>query len=225
MTLVIGAKCSDGVVLAADRRRLARSEIGPEATKLFALECGIALAGAGDDAVLNEARLFIDRRVETARKQSPDLMLFDIVETTASVVNELVGYYRDRVEEPFGFVLAGIENLSNGDARLYTVFGAGLSDVPWACLGLGSTYARPLVDLLLARGDLSTEEAAKVMPTIFSLVSSVQSSVGGGVDICTVKDVEGVGPIAHHEEVALDRLRASILRTLNVKSRQFNKDL
>ena len=60
MTLIIGARCRDGVVLAADRRRLARYEKGPETMKLFKLNCRVVLAGAGDDAVLNEAAIFID---------------------------------------------------------------------------------------------------------------------------------------------------------------------
>lgn len=79
MTLIIGAKCRDGVVVAADRRRLARYEKGPETRKLFKLDCGVILAGAGDDAVLNEARVFIERRIEESRSQSAEIKLFDIV--------------------------------------------------------------------------------------------------------------------------------------------------
>jgi len=104
MTLIISTRCQDGVIVAADRRRLARYEKGPETLKLFKLACGVVLAGAGDDAVLNEARIFIERRIEEFRSQSPNVKLFDIVEITCSVVNELVGYYRDKVEEPFGYV-------------------------------------------------------------------------------------------------------------------------
>lgn len=102
MTLIVGARCRDGIILAADRRRLAKYEKGPETNKLFLLSCGIALAGAGDDAVLNEARLFIERRAEELKNQSSDVKLFDIVEITMNIVNELVGYYRDKLEEPFG---------------------------------------------------------------------------------------------------------------------------
>ena len=121
MTLIIGTRCRDGVVLAADRRRLARYEKGPETNKLFKLTCGVALASAGDDAVLNEARIFIGRRVEELHRQSPNVKLFDIVEITLSVVNELVSYYRDKVEETFGYILAAhserIPNLQFGWQR------------------------------------------------------------------------------------------------------------
>ena len=146
MTLIIGARCQDGIILAADRRRLARYEKGPDTNKLFKLDCGVLLAGAGDDAVLNEARVYIELRVNELQSEIPELKLFDIVKVTMNVVNELVNCYRDKVEESFGYVLAGLENVSSGVARVNTIFGAGFSDVPWACLGSGSSYARPLVE-------------------------------------------------------------------------------
>ena len=213
MTLIVGARCRDGIILVADRRRLAKYEKGPETKKLFKLDCGVLLAGAGDDAVLNEARLFIERRAEELKSKSSSVKLFDIVEITMNIVNELVGYYRDKVEEPFGYVLGGLENITKGSARLYTIFGAGFSEVPWSCLGSGSSYARPLVELLLAQGDLSTDEAARVMPTLFTLISNVQTTVGGGVDICIIKDGKGLGRIVHEGEVNLARLREAILNT------------
>ena len=216
MTLLIGARCQDGIVLAADRRRMSRYEKGPDTNKLFKLDCGVLLAGAGDDAVLNEARIFIERRIKELQSETPQLKLFDIVETTRSIVNELVNYYRDKVEESFGYVLAGLENVSSGMARVNTIFGAGFSDVSWACLGSGSSYARPLVELLLAQGNLSTEEAAKTMPTLFTLVSNVQTTVGGGVDISIIKDEQGIENIMHKDQVSLSRLRSAILSAMDV---------
>ena len=43
MTLIIGSRCQDGIVLAADRRRMARYEKGPDTNKLFKLGCGVFL--------------------------------------------------------------------------------------------------------------------------------------------------------------------------------------
>jgi len=197
---------------------MARYEKGPDTNKLFKLGCGVFLAGAGDDAVLNEARVFIERRIEEMQSQAPQLKLFDVVEVTMSVVNELVNCYRDKVEEPFGYVLAGLENVSSGRARIYTIFGAGFSDVPWACIGSGSSYARPLMELLLADGGLYVDEAAKAMATLFTLVSNVQTTVGGGVDVCIIKDNQAIGNIVYEEEVSLNHLRATILDAMNVRS-------
>ena len=217
MTLIVGARCSDGIILAADRRRLARYEKGPETTKLFKLSCGVLLTGAGDDAVLNEAWVFIERRVDEFQNQSSKTNLFDIVEITCGVVNELVNYYRDKVEEPFGYALAGMENLAGGDVKLYTIFGAGFSEVPWACLGSASFYARSLIELLLAPGDLSINESVRVIPTLFTLVANVQTTVGGGVDIGIVKHREGAGDIQHFDDVELQPLRDGILNSLAVQ--------
>jgi len=197
---------------------MTRYEKGPDTNKLFRLDCNVVLAGAGDDAVLNEARIIIERRVNELQSQTPKLKLFDIVDITMSVVNELVNCYRDKVEESFGYVLAGLENMSSGMARVYTIFGAGFSDVPWACLGSGSSYARPLVELLLADGGLTTDKAAKVVATIFTLVSNVQTTVGGGVDICTIRDEQGAGDIVHNNEVNLERLKSAILNTMDLRA-------
>jgi len=218
MTLIIGARCSDGIVLAADRRRLSRYEKGPETNKVFRLDCDVVLAGAGDDAVLNEARVLIDRRVKEVKSESPSIKLFDIVEITAGVVNELVSYYKDRVEEPFGYALSGLEDIDHGNAKLYTVFGAGLSEVPWVCHGAVSSYARPLLELLLAEGDLPVDEASKVMAPLFTLVSNVQTTVGGGVDMYVVKDGQRIGQFTHSKEVSLEGLRFGVLKALGIQA-------
>jgi 20S proteasome alpha/beta subunit len=91
MTLIVGARCHDGIILAADRRRLARYEKGPETIKLFKLDCGVVLAGAGDDAVLNEAKILVERGVEESQDRSSHMKLFDILEITMRTMNELVG--------------------------------------------------------------------------------------------------------------------------------------
>ncbi len=214
MTLIIGARCQDGVVIAADRRRLSRHERGPSTTKLFKLSCGAAIAGAGDDAVLNEARILIDRQIKELANGSPVTSLFDVVEIAAGITNDLVGRYQNAMEESFGYVLSGTDNLNTGKARLFTVFGAGLSELPWVCLGSGSSYARPLVELLLADGNLPAQDAQKIVVYIFSLVSNVLTTVGDGIDISICKDSQVAGDIAYLKEASLDRLRTAILNTI-----------
>jgi 20S proteasome alpha/beta subunit len=218
MTLIIGSRSPDGVILAADRRRLSRHEKGPDVAKLFKLSCGVVLAGAGDDAVLNEARTLIDNQVEELQAQASASTLLEVVTVAASVVNELVARYQGTVEESFGFALGGLENLSSGTAKIYTVFGGGFSDVPWVCLGSGSSYARPLVELLLANGELSTDESAKVMPAIFTMVSDVQTTVGGGIDICKITDDQEIGNISHSDEINLSQIRLAFLRAIGIKN-------
>jgi 20S proteasome alpha/beta subunit len=59
MTLIIGARCHNGIILAADQRRTAKYERRPETNKVFKLSSNVALVRAGDDAILNEARVFV----------------------------------------------------------------------------------------------------------------------------------------------------------------------
>lgn len=214
MALIVGTRCSDGIILAADRRSVAKYERGPETTKLSRLNSGVVLAGAGDIAVLHETKILVERKVEEAQSQSPEIRIFDIVEITASVVNELVNLYQDKVEEPFGFALAGLENIIRGRAKLYTIFGGGFLDVPWICLGSGSPYARPLIELLLADGNLHVNEATKIISAIFAVVANVQITVGGGIDVCQVSDDKISGNIFHMEEANLDSLRKMILDSI-----------
>lgn len=219
MTLIVGARSPNGSILAADRRRLSRHEKGPDVSKLFRLSCGVILTGAGDDAVINEARTLIDRQVEELQAQTSASTLLEVVEVTASVVNDLVARYQGTVEEPFGIVLAGLENLDSGNAKIYTVFGGGFSEVPWVCLGLGSSYARPLVGLLLANKELSVDDSAKTIPAIFTLVSDVQTAVGGGVDIYQIIDNQGIGIITHSDEINLSQIKVAFLRAVGVKKK------
>ena len=219
MTLIIGLRSPKGVIITADRRRLSRHEKGPDVTKLFKLSCGVVLAGAGDDGVLNEARTLIDSQVEELQAQGSASTLLEVVEVTASVVNELVARYQGTAEEPFGFVLGGLENLNSGIAKIYTVFGGGFSEVPWVCLGSGSSYARPLVELLLANGELSIDESTKVMPAIFTMVSDVQTSVGGGIDVCKITDNQEISNITHSDEINLSQIKVAFLRAFGIKKK------
>jgi len=72
------------------------------------------------------------------------------------------------------------------------------------------------VELLLAQGNLSAEGATTTMPTLFTLVSNVQTTAGGGVDISIIKDEQDIGGIVHEEEADLSRLRSAIISTMDI---------
>jgi hypothetical protein len=73
------------------------------------------------------------------------------------------------------------------------------------------------VGLLLTDGNLQVDEAVKTLPTIFSLVSNVQTTVGDGVDISIIRDDKGPDRIRYEKEVSLDRLKAAILDAFDLK--------
>lgn len=95
--------------------------------------------------------------------------------------------------------------------------GAGYWDINiFLCVGTGEAYALPTAQLLFGDGSLSVTEVAKIVPYIFTLVSSVNMSVGGGCDVCIVKDSEGHGDISHREEISMELVRSAILNAVGV---------
>jgi len=50
------------------------------------------------------------------------------------------------------------------------------------------------------------------------MVSNVQTTVGGGVDICIIKDGEVTGEIQHFYDVDLNPLRTGILNVLGIRA-------
>jgi len=65
--------------------------------------------------------------------------------------------------------------------------------------------------------DLKAEDVVKARPSLFSLVSSVQTTVGG-VNMCIVKDGDGTGEIWHTGEVNLKPLRSAILEAMGMRT-------
>ena len=73
------------------------------------------------------------------------------------------------------------------------------------------------MELLLADGGLSVDEASKAMAPLFTLVSNVQTTVGGGVDIYVIRDGQGIGQFTHSKEVSLEGLRFGVLKALGIQ--------
>ena len=73
------------------------------------------------------------------------------------------------------------------------------------------------MELLLANGKLSVDESAKTMPAIYTMVSAVQTTVGGEVDICEILDDQGISNIMHLDEIELSQVRAAFLGALGIE--------
>lgn len=199
-TLIIGASCSDGVVLAADRREL-RGYEPSERTKIRQIEIHVGrkkgvvlLAGAGIAAFWDEVAWSLPRLI--SGEGEPDSMsLLDVVDRISSLsINLSARYQRDGLDERLGCVVAGLEDIVSGKPELYYFAGAGFSKTDFICLGSGDRYALPMADVLLNQKELTTEQAVQFMPFLFLLVERVNLSVGEGPDIFVL----GVGkqPVA-----------------------------
>lgn len=215
-TLIIGRRCQDGVILAADRRELRGLEPN-EQTKIRQInfEASSAksvalLAGAGVTAFWDEVA-WSSEQCLSAEVEPKAKTFLDIVSVISLLATNLSArYQRGGMDEKLGCVLAGSDNLNSGKAKLYYFAGAGFSETQFICLGSGDAYALPLADVLLKNSDITVEMALKFLPFIFLLVERVTVSVAGGPDIFIIKDNEQPVPVAanHIEE---SRIKANHL--------------
>ncbi len=65
------------------------------------------------------------------------------------------------------------------------------SEIIWG----GTAIPRAKKALFTSPG--TPDEASKVMAPLFSLVSNVQTTVGGGVDMCAVRDGQQIDQFTH----------------------------
>ncbi|MFA4835960.1 MAG: DNA-deoxyinosine glycosylase, partial [Dehalococcoidia bacterium] len=297
MTLIIGTRCTDGVVLAADRRELRGFEPAqrckirsievhghPNARPSFLIEDANTITlkqlavrlGIADKDLRQFLRDFFPRSPEqkrtryeeftreraekiedrykdhTGQKRHRDLevgspasvliagagvasfweevawsnakksfdpeitMLLHLIDRISFTSIQLSArYQKGSLDEPLGCVVAGLDDLTGGEASLWYFAGAGFSKTDFICLGSGDAYALPLADLLLRNQPLTIEQAINIMPLIFLLVERVNISVAGGPDIFIVKD--GMQPHrVDSEKIKQARLKADKLLENNL---------
>ncbi len=222
-TLIIGTRCKDGVVLAADRRELRgyeptkQSKIRRVELEVGGTKVSVLLAGAGVAAFWDEVAWSLSHSTKAGLEPEVNTLL-DVVDRVSSLsINMAARYQRGSLDEPLGCVMAGLDRLTTGEAELYCFAGAGFSKTDFICLGSGETYALPVADLLLHQPALSTNQATQatqIFPFLFLLVERVNLSVGEGLDIFIVRDGEQAVQLAANQ-VEDTRIKASnLLETL-----------
>jgi 20S proteasome alpha/beta subunit len=188
MTLIIGARCKDGVVVGADRRGMRGAEPSDE-EKLYDMD-GILVGIAGLTGIKDDFLLLVRRREVGTR-------LRDLYEVKLEV-EDLVRRFSDRYgprfpggggEEQIQALLVGLTNLRTGKATLYHVLGMGFAEeVRFLCIGHGSPYATSLGKFMYDP-DLSVNEMAEVVCFLISWVKEdLDALVGGTPDVMLLKD-------------------------------------
>jgi len=187
MTLIVGVRCSDGVVLGSDRKVLRGAEV-EYSNKVFTIN-NIAYAVEGLTGVADDFLYLFD--LELKRRKGVD-SLYEAKILAEDIVAELTERYRDRVQQsPVGILMAGLDNLSYGKAQLYYIHGEGYGErIDFVCSGHGGPYATSLAKFLLDK-KLTVDENAKRTAFIISYVAEdVDVSVGGSPVIAMIKDSE-----------------------------------
>ncbi len=206
MTLIIGVRCKNGVVLGSDRKVLRGGEV-EYSNKIFIIN-NVALAVEGLTGIRDDFLYLLE--IELRRRRVVDT-LYEMKTIAEDIIAELSERYRDRVREesPIGVLMAGREYLNHGKAQLYYIHGVGYGEaVEFLCTGHGGPYATSIAKFLL-RKDLDVVENAKRIAFVISWIAEdVDVTVGGDPDVVIIRDDEPTAkPVEHLDENTINTMK------------------
>lgn len=191
MTLIIGARCTDGLILAADRKvmRGGESDYGD---KIFEIG-GVVLAFEGLTGIRDDFLLLLRSELDRTRGFTT---LYEVKLVVEDIVADLSQRYAERLGEEayMGALLGGLSGISNGPAELYYVHPQGYGEsVRYRCSGHGAQYAHSLAKFMLS-SEISVHDCAYRSAFVISWVSEdLDANVGGIPQVAMIRDnVEGV---------------------------------
>jgi 20S proteasome alpha/beta subunit len=202
MTLIIGAKCKDGVVLIADKRIVEGTDIAV-GEKISLLPLGIVVAGAGVGEVIDKFNERIpavleQRRIlnyQAMKKENPDANLedapfyfraYEFLEDCEGLLFELNEKYKRSIQ-----ILVGSGNVEESDLNYIDSEGFLSSKRrTYISIGSGSPYANLMLKKLWSK-DLSMLEMAKIGKFIINYVAetNVDTYVGDGIQIVVLPNL------------------------------------
>lgn len=186
MTLIIGGRAKDGVVLASDRKVMRGGEaeysnkIHHLGEVLFAIE---GLSGVADDFLLL-------LRHEVALKKGFG-SLYEAKILAEDIIAELTNRYSDRLSSrsTVGVLMAGLENLNSGPAKLYYIHSDGYGEtIKLRCSGSGGDYATTLAKFLHSENESVEENAKRAAFVIHWVSEQVDVHVGGEPQVAIIRD-------------------------------------
>jgi 20S proteasome alpha/beta subunit len=200
MTLIIGIRCSDGIVIGSDQKILRGGE-AEYSNKIFVIDNAVALAIEGLTGIRDDFLYLL--RIELDRRRGVDT-LYEMKVIAEDIVATLAERYRERIKEesPIGVLMAGRERLITGKAIMYYIHGVGYGEqVEFLCTGHGGPYATTFAKFLLKK-DLDCVENAKRIAFIISWVAEdVDVTVGGDPNVAIIRDWEKPQPPSEKEPV------------------------
>jgi 20S proteasome alpha/beta subunit len=200
MTLIIGVRCRDGVVIGSDQKILRGGE-AEYSNKIFVIDGAVALAVEGLTGIRDDFLYLL--KIELDRRRGVDT-LYEMKIVAEDIVATLAERYRERIREesPIGVLMASRERLVTGKAVMYYIHGVGYGEqVEFLCTGHGGPYATTIAKFLL-RKDLDCIESAKRIAFIISWIAEdVDVTVGGDPTVAIIRDWEKLQPSSEEERV------------------------
>lgn len=192
-TLIIGAKCKDGLVIGSDRRIIRGGET-EYSNKIFEFDIGGKVIFAAEGLTGLRDDFFYLLNVEIRRRRGVET-LYEVKLIVEDIIADLTERYKDRVGEdsPVAVIMGGFENLNSGNSNLYFIHGVGYGEqVTMRCSGHGGQYAYSLAKFLCDPricAQISVEEIAKRIAFIILWVSDdVDSTVGGTPSVAMLRE-------------------------------------
>lgn len=186
MTLIIGVKSKDGIVIGSDSKIIRGGEVTfdnkifEKNNTIFAVE---GLTGIRDDFLL-----LLDNEIKNRRGIGT---LYEMKVIVEDIIAVLVDRYSDRLgpDSQIGALMSGLENINSGAAKLYYIHGVGYGEqTNFLCSGHGGEYATSIAKFLCNR-NLSVDENAKLVSFVISWISEdVDTTVGGDPTVKIIRD-------------------------------------
>jgi len=186
MTLIIGFRSKDGVAIGSDKKVLRGMEV-EYSPKYFIFE-PVVFVAEGLTGIVDDFYYIL--RGELERRRGVDT-LYELKIIAEDIIMELSERYGERVGQraPVGVLLADLENITYGRARLYYIHGEGYGEhVAFVCTGHGGSYALSLAKFLLDYKVDIEENAKRIAYTILWVAEDVDTTVGGFPDVLIIKD-------------------------------------
>jgi 20S proteasome alpha/beta subunit len=190
LTIILGARCKDGVLIAADRRIVRGTEYEEE-EKIFTPVEGVVAAASGLTGIMDKFLKAVEAGATAARVQSLDEVISGIEDVTAGLRER---YEKRLGEDGKGFLevlVGGLTNLSSGEAEIYHVLPQGYAEriKRYLVIGHGEPYVKPFVKALYREG-ITCEEMARISTFAILVVERLElnSTVGGKPQIYTIID-------------------------------------
>lgn len=208
MTLIIGVRCKDGVILAGDKKVVEGTNITSE-EKITSLPLNIHVAGAGTKEIIdkfNERIPFIleDRKnhnFKEMKKENPNIKIeevpfyfrpYEFLEDCEGLLTNLSQRYIDEVHQFWhSDILVGV--IVNTTAELHHLSTLDCLDSKrrgFKCIGSGAPYAEFILKGLWNE-DLTMRETAEICKFVIEEIEKcgIDNNVGEGFQIVFVPDI------------------------------------
>ena len=188
MTLIIGIRSKDGVVIGTDRKVIRGGE-AEYTNKLYEVD-NVVYAIEGLTGVADDFHYLFN--LELRRRRGVDT-LYEMKLLAEDIIAELTQRYAERTREvvPIGVLMAGLDNITSGRALLYYIHGVGYGETTrFRCSGHGGPYATSIAKFLLKEEFTVEENAKRVAFIIAYIAEDVDTTVGGEPMVAMIHDSE-----------------------------------